>query len=133
MNIKSVLIFLNLMLVSIFSFASFTFGNINAIALTSNESSEIVKNESNVTINAVLNEALEYGKTYALDKFTMDGFTGKPLADDVSLKYDGSGFLYGNSTVTDIKTGKIVNMDNSKFDQGSTTVGEIRAVLSQNN
>ena len=133
MNIKGILIFLNLMIVSTLSFAFLAFSNISAVALTSSDSSEIVKNESNVTINAVLNEALEYGKTYALNKFTMDGFNGKVLSDDVSLKYDGSGFLYGDSTVTNIKTGKIVKVDNSKFDQGSTTVGEVKSVLSKMN
>lgn len=47
------------------------------------------------------------------------------------IEYDGSGFLYGDqsSTISDIETGKIININNAKFDNGSTTVGEVKKAL----
>lgn len=46
----------------------------------------------------------EYGNTYALNKFT-----DRSLSDNDFLEYDGFVFLFGDidSTMTDIKTGKI--------------------------
>lgn len=131
MNLKGILIFLNLVLITTVSFAVFTFSNVNAVSLTSAESKKIIKNESNITINAVLDEALEYGKEYAINKFTVDGFNGEELPSDMPIEYDGSGFLYGDqsSTISDIETGKIININNAKFDNGSTTVGEVKKVL----
>lgn len=59
MNLKGILIFLNLVFITTVSFAVFTFSNVNAVSLTSKESKKIIKNGSNITINTVLDEALK--------------------------------------------------------------------------